>query len=159
MAATNDVEERLTLVDRDRVERAFKRTRQGCRILDPLAIAPGGGADLFEGRQFVEVDQRRLVAAHRLALRVHRAGRPPHRPPHRIVHDHEQHRQVMRRGGVVERHRIAEQMRAVAQCGDDQPVGRRELRAERRPAAPAEPRGRARPEIAAREILSAMLGH
>ena len=38
--ATNNVEKRLALVDRDRMERALERTRQSCRILDPLAIAP-----------------------------------------------------------------------------------------------------------------------
>jgi len=49
---------------------AVERCRQGGRVLDPLAIAAGGGADLFERRQFVEVNQRRLVAARRFALRV-----------------------------------------------------------------------------------------
>ena len=50
-------------------------------------------------------------------------------------------------------------MRAVAQGRDNQPVGGGELGAEGRTPAPAEPRGRARPEISARQVRPAIFGH
>ena len=59
----------------------------------------------------------------------------------------------------MDRDRVAEQVGAVAEDRDDQPVGRGELGAERRADAPAEAGGRARPEIAARQVRAAMLEH
>src|SRR5882724_2332853 len=43
--AADDVEERLTLFDRHGADRTIERRRQGGRVLDPLAIAAGRGAD------------------------------------------------------------------------------------------------------------------
>ena len=81
-----------------------------------------------------------------------------HRAPHRIVDNDEQRRQPVHRRGVVHRHRVGEQIGAVAQHRDDLAIGLGELDPERRAGTPAEPAGRARPEIAARPGRRAVLG-
>src|SRR5207249_7837447 len=83
----DDVEQGLTLLDIDRVQRALERGREFGRVLDPLAVAARSGADLLEGRQFVEVDKGRAVAARSLPLGVHAQGGAAHCAPHRIVDD------------------------------------------------------------------------
>src|ERR1044071_2234000 len=90
-ALADDVEEGLALFDIDGVESAGERCRQFRRVLDPLAVAAGGSADLLERRQFLEVDKGRPVAARRLALRVQAQSGATHRAPHRIVDDDKQH--------------------------------------------------------------------
>src|SRR3954452_15444132 len=84
-ALADDVEQGLALLDIYHVQGAAERRRQFRRVLDPLAIAARRGADLLEGRQFLEVDKGRPVAARRLALRVHAQGGAAHRAPHRVV--------------------------------------------------------------------------
>src|SRR5271154_223737 len=69
-AARDDVDERL-LAAIDRFERAFQCPGQLLRVLDPLAVTAGGFADRLERRQIVEIDERRLVALGRLAVRIH----------------------------------------------------------------------------------------
>jgi hypothetical protein len=146
----------LTFFDGHDMKRAFERGGEGLRVIDPFTVAACRRADLFEGRQLVEINQRRFVAAHGLALRVHALRRPPHRPPHRIVHDYEQHRQAVHLRGMMHCYRVAEQMRAVTQDREDRPVGRSELGPKCGTAAPTEPRGRAHPEIAACQVGPAM---
>src|SRR5208282_6271241 len=128
----------------------------GGRVLDPLAVATGGGADLVESGKFVKVDQGRLVAARRLALRIHSQSGAADRTPHRIVHDHEQDGQFVDSRGMVKGDRVAKDVRAVAQDGDHEAVGGRELGAECRPAAPAETGSGARTKIAPRAGRAAM---
>src|SRR5271166_4004503 len=60
---------------------------------------------------------------------------------------------------MVDGNRVSEDMRAVAEDGDNQAVGGSELGAECRAATPAETRSRARAEITARPRRGAMLGH
>src|SRR5580693_4836454 len=85
-AARDDVDERL-LAAIDRFERAFECPGKLLRVLDPLAVTAGGLADRLERRQIVEVDEWRLVALCRLALRIHAQRRAAHRAPHRVVDD------------------------------------------------------------------------
>src|SRR5271166_1234773 len=60
---------------------------------------------------------------------------------------------------MVDGNRVSEDMRAVAEDGDNQAVGGSELGVECRAATPAETRSRARAEITARPRRGAMLGH
>ena len=60
---------------------------------------------------------------------------------------------------MVDRNRVAKEVRAVAKDGDHQTVGRRQLGAERGAASPAETRSGARTKIAARAVRPAMLRH
>src|SRR5712691_4707784 len=73
-ALADDVEQCLALLDIDGVKGAGEGGRQFGRVLDPLAVAAGGSAHLLEGRQLVEVDERRAIAARCFALRVHAEG-------------------------------------------------------------------------------------
>src|SRR3954451_17492615 len=65
------VEQRLALLDIDRVQRAREGRREFGRVVDALAIASRGGADLLEGGEVCERDKRRTIAARRFALWVH----------------------------------------------------------------------------------------
>src|SRR5258708_4476011 len=80
-AARDDVDERL-LAAIDHFERAFQCPGKLLRVLDPLAVTAGSGADRLERRQIVAIEKWRLLALGRLAVRIHAQRRAPHR--HRV---------------------------------------------------------------------------
>src|SRR5579883_1258241 len=63
----NDVEEGLPTLLGHHLDGASERLRQLGRVLDPDAIAAGGGADFLEGGEVVEADEGRMIALRRLA--------------------------------------------------------------------------------------------
>ena len=90
-------------------------------------------------------------------VRIHRPGAAIHRAPHRIVHDHEQHGQLVQGRGVMDGGGIAEHVGAVADHGHDRTFGPRQLGAERGAGAPTQTRRGARSEIEIRRVERAML--
>src|SRR5262245_63079114 len=79
-----------------------------------------------------------------------------HGIPHRVVHDNEENRQALQGSSMVDGGWITEEIGAIADDGNDRPLGSRELGAKGGTCSPAQTRGGARTEVAVGVFESAM---
>src|SRR6185437_15421909 len=137
--ADDQIDQRLALLDLDRVERALQRTGQLLRPVDALAIAAIDRHQMLVMRVGAQLRHRHAVGARRMPVGKDAQRRAFDLFPHAVVEDDEQHRQIERAQHVMPRGRIAEHVGAVADHRDHRLVGIGELGPDRRADADAEP--------------------
>src|SRR5262245_35135647 len=93
--AADDIEKRLTLFPGHNGNGALERGGQGGGVVDTLAIAARRDANLLECREAIETREGRVIAFRGAAIGIHRGREVAYRVPHRVVHDHEENRQIM----------------------------------------------------------------
>jgi hypothetical protein len=128
------------------------------RSASASAVAARGLADALERRKLVQLNEWQRVAPRGTPDRIHRKRAALDCAPHLVVHDDEQHWQIMHGRGVVHGGGIAEHVCAVTEDGDDEAFRPRQLGAERGASAPAQTRRGTRSEIRVGQLEGAMLG-
>ena len=141
----------------DGVARARERVGQVGRLVDALGMGALRARQLVVSRRRIEIGEPAAVVLAGGAVLEHRHRGAAYRGVAAVVeHDGEDRQFVFARDPVANG-RIAEHVGAVAQRGDDELLGRRQLGAERGAEAPAQPAGGAEREQRARLLARAMV--